>query len=296
MNCSEAKNISIRAVLESFSLFPSKENPRTAFYFAFDREEKTPSLSVDFINNTAFDFGTGKSYDSISIVQAMKRCSVSDALKYLEPFDFSFQKQKQNLNLHQNLKVESLPKGYEIIDVKEIQHPALLDYLKSRNVEDQKKWVEEVHYRMNDKNYFGIGFKNDSGGYEIRNAYSKICLGKKDSTSINNDSKGVRIFEGFFDFLSFKKVENYLEKETSDYIILNSVSMVHKIKKALENYNNIELYFDNDEAGTRAVELVKNEMKNAEDCRVLYSGFKDVNEWLIQNNPREERQIKYRRR
>ena len=294
MNCSEAKNISIRAVLESFSLFPSKENPRTAFYFAIDREEKTPSLSVDFKNNTAFDFGTGKSYDSISIVQAMKRCSVSDALKYLEPFDFSFQ--KQNLNLNQNLKLESLPKGYEIIDFKEIQHPALLDYLKSRNVEDQKKWVEEVHYRINDKNYFGIGFKNDSGGYEIRNAYSKICLGKKDSTSINNDSKGVRIFEGFFDFLSFKKVENYLEKETSDYIILNSVSMVHKIKKALENYNNIELYFDNDEAGTRAVEMVKNEMKNAEDCRVLYSGFKDVNEWLIQNNPREERQIKYRRR
>ena len=294
MNCSEAKNISIRAVLESFSLFPSKENPRTAFYFAFDREEKTPSLSVDFKNNTAFDFGTGKSYDSISIVQAMKRCSVSDALKYLEPFDFSFQ--KQNLNLNQNLKLESLPKGYEIIDFKEIQHPALLDYLKSRNVEDQKKWVEEVHYRMNDKNYFGIGFKNDSGGYEIRNAYSKICLGKKDITSIKNDSKEVRIFEGFFDFLSFKKVENYLEKETSDYIILNSVSMVHKIKKALENYNNIELYFDNDEAGTRAVELVKNEMKSAEDGRILYSGFKDVNEWLIQNNPREERHLKYRRR
>ena len=294
MNCSEAKNISIRVVLERFSLFPSKENPRTAFYFAIDREEKTPSLSVDFINNTSFDFGTGKSYDSISIVQAMKRCSVSDALKYLEPFDFSFQ--KQNLNLNQNLKLESLPKGYEIIDVKEIQHRALLDYLKSRNVEVQKKWVEEVHYRMNVRNYFGIGFKNDSGGYEIRNAYSKICLGKKDSTSIKNDSKEVRIFEGFFDFLSFKKVENYLEKETSDYIILNSVSMVHKIKKALENYNSIELYFDNDEAGTRAVELVKNEIKNAEDCRVLYSGFKDVNEWLIQNNPREEKQIKYRRR
>ena len=94
MNCSEAKNISIREVLESFSLFPSKENSRTAFYFALDREEKTPSLSVDFIKNTAFDFGTGKSYDIISIVQTMKRCSVSDALKYLEQFNFSFQKQK----------------------------------------------------------------------------------------------------------------------------------------------------------------------------------------------------------
>ena len=288
MNCSEAKNISIREVLESFSLFPSKENSRTAFYFALDREEKTPSLSVDFIKNTAFDFGTGKSYDIISIVQTMKRCSVSDALKYLEQFNFSFQKQ--------NLKLENLPKGYEIIDVKEIQHPALIHYLKSRNVEDQKKWVEEIHYRMNDKNYFGIGFKNDSGGYEIRNAYSKICLDKKDITSIKNDSKDVRIFEGFFDFLSFKKVENYLEKETSDYIILNSVSMIHKIKNEIGNYKNIELYFDNDEAGTRAVEIIKNDLKNAEDCRVLYSDFKDLNDWLLQNNPTEERQVKYRRR
>ena len=288
MNCSEAKNISIKAVLESFSLFPSKENSRTAFYFALDREEKTPSLSVDFIKNTAFDFGTGKKYDVILIVQTMKRCPVSDALKYLEQFNFSFQKQ--------NLKLENLPKGYELIDVKEIQHPALLDYLKNRNVEDQKKWVEEIHYRMNDKNYFGIGVKNNSDGYEIRNAYSKICLGKKDITSIKNNSKNVRVFEGFFDFLSFKKVESYLEKETSDYIILNSVSMIHKVKNSLENYKNIELYFDNDEVGTRAVEMMKNDLKNAEDCRVLYSGFKDLNDWLIQNNPTEERQVKYRRR
>lgn len=288
MNCSEAKNISIRAVLESFSLFPSKENSRTAFYFALDREEKTPSLSVDFIKNAAFDFGTGKSYDIISIVQTMKRCSVSEALKYLEQFNFSFQEQ--------NLKLENLPKGYEIIDVKEIQHPALSDYLQSRNVEDQKKWVEEIHYRMNDKNYFGIGFKNDFGGYEIRNAYSKICMGKKEITSIKNGFKDVRIFEGFFDFLSFKKVENYLEKEPSDYTILNSVSMTHKIKNSLGNYKNIELYFDNDEAGTRAVEMIKIEMDNVEDCRVLYSGFKDLNDWLIQNNPTEEMQVKYRKR
>ena len=141
MNCSEAKNISIRAVLEGFSLFPSKENSRTAFYFALDREEKTPSLSVDFIKNTAFDFGTGKSYDSISIVQAVKKCSISDALEYLEQFNFSFQKQK----------LEILAKGYEIIEVKEVQHPALLEYLKSRNLKDQKKWIEEIHYRINDK-------------------------------------------------------------------------------------------------------------------------------------------------
>lgn len=96
MNCEEVKEkLSIRTVLESFSLFPAKENRKTAFYFALDREEKIPSLSVDFVKNKAFDFGTGKSYDVISIVQQMNRCSVSDALKYLEKFDFSVQNNTQ---------------------------------------------------------------------------------------------------------------------------------------------------------------------------------------------------------
>ena len=80
MNCEEVKEkISIRMVLESVNLFPVKENRKTAFYFALDREEKIPSLSVDFVKNKAFDFGTGKSYDVISIVQQMNQCSVSKA-------------------------------------------------------------------------------------------------------------------------------------------------------------------------------------------------------------------------
>ena len=84
MNCAQANKVPIRLVLESFSVFPSKGNPKTAFYFAIDRVEKTPSLSVDFVTNKAFDFGTGRNYDIVSIVQTLKKCSVSEALKYLE--------------------------------------------------------------------------------------------------------------------------------------------------------------------------------------------------------------------
>lgn len=61
MNCEEIKQkVGIRTVLESFDLFPVKENVKTAFYLALDRDEKVPSLSVDFVKNKAFDFGTGK--------------------------------------------------------------------------------------------------------------------------------------------------------------------------------------------------------------------------------------------
>ena len=168
--------------------------------------------------------------------------------------------------------------------------------MKERKVDNQIEFLKEVHYRMNDKNYFGIGFKNDSGGYEIRNKYSKICLGKKDFSTIKNGSDSLRIFEGYFDFLSFKSIEKSLESKSSDYLILNSVSMISHIKKSLENYENIELYFDNDDAGNRAAEMIKNENKNAEDCRILYSDFKDLNDWLIHKNLSPERQVKQRRR
>ena len=118
MNCEQIKEkISIRRVLESFNLFPVKQNSKTAFYFAIDREEKSPSLCVDFAQNKAFDFGTGKSYDVISIVQQLSKCSVSNALQYLEKFDTSVQSTNKSI-LESN-------KNYEILEVKEIEHLAL---------------------------------------------------------------------------------------------------------------------------------------------------------------------------
>ena len=119
--------------MESFHLFPVKENRKTAFYFALDREEKIPSLSVDFVKNKAFDFGTGKSYDVISIVQQMNQCSVSEALKYLEKFVFSVQNEFQNEETKQQ-------KEYKILNVLEIQHPALIQYLKFQKCMSKKSW------------------------------------------------------------------------------------------------------------------------------------------------------------
>ncbi|MDY3345632.1 hypothetical protein PG326_10325 [Riemerella anatipestifer] len=133
MNYRQAnENISIKEVLESFSLFPSKEHPKTAYYYAINQQERTPSLLVNYVKNIAFDFGTGKQYDVVSIIQDLKQCSVSDALESLKRFAFSFQKQKEDLI---NGKQQS--KTYQIIEIKDISHPALLEYSKERNLENQ---------------------------------------------------------------------------------------------------------------------------------------------------------------
>ena len=274
MNCEEIKEkINIRTVLESFNLFPVKENRKTAFYFALDREEKIPSLLVDFVKNKAFDFGTGKSYDVISIVQQMNQCSVSEALKYLEKFVFSVQNEFQNEETKQQ-------KEYKILNVLEIQHPALIQYLKFRKVYEQEELVNEVEYELNGKKYFGIGFFNNSGGVEIRNKYSKICLGKKDVTMVENQSSEICIFEGFFDYLTYKNLEKK-ENSTSDYLILNSTAMLFKIEEMLKKYAKISLLLDNDSNGELAKSKIQNQYKNVEDCSLIYQKFKDLNEWFV---------------
>lgn len=274
MNCKQANTqISIRRVLESFSLFPSKDNSKVAFYFAFDREEKTPSLFVNFINNVAFDFGTGKKYDVVSLVQGIKQCSVSQALEYLSQFDFSFQQQICNITKNES--------KYEILSISEVKHNALIQYLKERRIENNIHLLKEIHYKISNKKYFGISFKNDANGYEVRNKYSKICIGRKDITTIKNNSNCLRIFEGFMDYLSFKQMEKSLKKAPSDYVILNSVTMIFKLEKIIKSYEKIELYFDNDEAGNRATNEVKQLNPYVEDNRILYQNYKDLNDFII---------------
>ncbi|HAY3538501.1 MULTISPECIES: toprim domain-containing protein [Weeksellaceae] len=295
MNCKTAnENINIREILDSFSLFPSKENLKSAFYFAFDRKERTPSVIVNFGKNTAFDFGTGKQYDNVSLVQAIKKCSVSEALEYLRQFEFSSFDRNDNSKNKQNSDKKSKT-NYEILEIKNVERSSLLSYLKSRNLESQKSDLKEIYYLLHDKNYFGLGFKNNSSGYEIRNKYSKICLGKKDISTIKNGSETLRIFEGFTDYLSFKILEKSLEKEPSDYLILNSVSILFKAKTELENHQKVELYFDNDEAGNLATEQLINLHKNITDERLLYKNHKDLNAFLMNNEIKEERRPKYGR-
>jgi len=290
MNCNQFNSIKLEEVLVSLGHHPTKQNEKEAWYLNPFSTENQASFKLDKRNNIWYLYSEGIGGNNTDFMIKYLNASVKEVLEWAENQIFSSFHQ-QNFP---NQKLENLHKNYEIIEVKEIQHPALMEYLRTRKVENQTEFLKEIHYQMNDKNYFGIGFKNNSGGYEIRNKYSKICLGKKDVSTIKNGSGNVKIFEGFFDFLSFKNIENFLEKEPSDYIILNSVSMIHNIKNSLGNYENIELYFDNDEAGNRAVKMLKNELENIEDCRVLYSDLKDLNEYLTQQTNEVHQQYKPR--
>ena len=285
MNCRQFNTIPLEEVLQILGHLPTKQTEKEAWFLNPFANENHASFKLDKRNNIWFLHSEGIGGNNTDFMMKYLKASVKEVLEWAEKQNFSSFHQQKDYH-----KKEELPtNNYTIIELKDIQHPALLEYLKFRKVENQTAFLKEIHYQMNDKNYFGIGFKNDSDGYEIRNKYAKICLGKKDITTIKNDSGNVKIFEGFIDFLSFKNVENFLEKEPSNYIILNSVSMISTLKNSLENYKKIELYFDNDEAGNRAVEMLKNKLEKVEDGRILYKDFKDLNEWAMSSTKLEEK-------
>ncbi|WP_461377906.1 hypothetical protein [Cloacibacterium normanense] len=175
MNCNQFNSIKLEEVLVSLGHHPTKQNEKEAWYLNPFSTETQASFKLNKRNNVWYLHSEGIGGNNIDFMKKYLNASIKEVLAWAEQQNFSsFQHQSNS-----NPKQEALANNYTIIEVKDIQHPALLEYLKNRKVENQTAFLKEIHYRVNDKNYFGIGFKNDSGGYEIRNKYSKICLGKR---------------------------------------------------------------------------------------------------------------------
>jgi hypothetical protein len=277
MNSTQAREIPIEKILENLGCEPIKSNENESWYLSPFRVEKTASFKLNRTLNRFFDHGEQKGGNTIDFVIFKFGFNVSEALSYLEKFDsfFSFQKQifETPVILESNIQIEK---------VIEIQHLALIQYLRSRKILNfqNESVLKEVHYSINNKKYFAIGFENRSGGFEIRSKYAKICIGKKDISIISNQYQTIRIFEGFFDYLSFVQIRDNKKLEQSDYLILNSAALMLKNLVHLKNYKKIELYLDNDQTGDKYTSIILERFPSTIDRRTLYNSFKDLNDWL----------------
>jgi hypothetical protein len=95
--------------------------------------------------------------------------------------------------------VENTESKIKIVAEKTISSFALERYLVLRRIpiDVAKQYCKEVLYKLNDKKYYGIGFKNDAGGYELRNQYHKGSSPPKNITTIEW-CKRSRCFRRFF--------------------------------------------------------------------------------------------------
>ena len=173
----------------------------------------------------------------------------------------------------------------------ELNHPTLLCYLSERKIDLRiaRKECVELHFSHNCTNYFAIGFKNKSGGYEVRNKFFKGRMSPKDITHIRQQGEpryACSVFEGMMDYLSFlslcmEKFPACPSLDAQDCVILNSTGNVTKAIDALHGYERISCLLDNDESGRKATLAIETALGyRVRDASHLYSEYKDLNDYL----------------
>ena len=270
--------------LSHLGITPVCKKSSYALYHAPYRVDRNPSCIVYRNTNTFLDLSTRQKGDIIELVKLMNCCDFKQAVSHLlkntgvvPAFD--------NCTIHK-------PSQINILDTSEICSIALQKYLLERRIpiDIANRYCKEVRYVMGENIYYAIGFSNNKNGWELRSKNYKGCTSKHITTIIEtDDSSDYMVFEGFFDFLSFKAIYPHVE---GNAIILNSVCNLLMGLKELESLGatDIYVYGDTDVEGERVFERIKDKYGDrAVDMSYFYkqNNCKDLNEYLVKCNPKK---------
>ena len=279
MQLHDIKQVSIVDYLAQIGYKPKLTKGVNYWYCSPLRTELTPSFKVNAERNQWYDFATGDHGDIIDLVCALQHCSTAEAMRRLAALKGV--RLAPSFSFGGTTPVRSQTPSMELISVQAVKHPKLLLYLSERGLQpsDVSPFLSEVYYRVSEKCFFALGFQNDAGGWELRNPYFKGCFAPKAITTIKGtDSHKLQLFEGFMDFLSWRKLH---PEGQDDSIILNSLTLLPKLIPTLHPYPIIESLLDNDEAGDRATKQLIDAGLPVKDMRACYAPYKDINEYLI---------------
>ena len=297
-NCKGANQIDLVNYLETLGHEPSKIKNQDYWYLSPLRNENTPSFKVNQKLNLWYDHGLGKGGNVVDFGIEYFRCTVSEFLQLLNGNSISsgislFVKndngQSSSLRIANGKKYNPLDKII-IVDVRKLENKMLIAYLDKRSISQEiaRQHCKEVDFCLNNRNYTAIGFENISGGYELRNEYFKGSNSPKDITFIDSQAKSVVVFEGFFDYLSYKMMNQKSVNLQTNFLILNSLSFFKKSLQLMEKHERVDLYLDRDSVGVQCThEALQRDSTIYIDQSFLYEQKKDLNEWLNQ-----EQQIK----
>lgn len=292
MNIDKIKQIKLQDFLASMGCKPVKQYGINLMYLSPLRTEKHASFKVNTEINQWYDFGIGRGGNIIALAELLYNSSdVSYLIHQIErnaPSSVS--------GSLPTVKPITPQNSFENLQIFSITHPALIKYLGERciDIEIARTVCKELHFDTSGKHYFGIGFLNIAGGYEMRNPFFKGCIAPKDISHFyaEEPKKVCFVFEGFMDFLSFmtlrRRENDGLKRQ--DYLVLNSVTNIHKAAKRLSRYDSVQCFLDNDTAGRNAyLQLSKELGKPVTDVSTLYNGYKDLNEYLCAETKHSEK-------
>ncbi len=279
MNATQAKEISIVDYLAKQGITEQKQKGDNYFFSSPFRDEKKASFKVDNSLNLWYDYGLGSGGSIIDLVCKLNNTDVSGALQILGSNEIKKHKkpakrfEKRKINYH----------------YQDLQNKALKQYLEMHRkipFELAKQYLGEVYYKDKKEQkhtHFALAFKNDAGGYELRNVFQKRSTGNYYTLIKGQKNTAVNVFEGFMDFLSalvyFKQ-----QKTGFDTLVLNSIANKSNALEVLGNYKKINLFLDNDSPGVATNQFFKEQLPNAQFTDYsakIYPNAKDFNNYLI---------------
>lgn len=294
LTCATAKQIDFVDFLASLGYEPSKIRNSDYWYQSPLRNEQTASFKVNRKLNVWYDHGLGKGGDLIDFGKEYFRCTTSELLQKLstdnaETFLFHKQEKTKQSNISNSISAGEKKKDDEgkilVTDSRVISDIRLTGYLEKRNIplEVARQYCHEVDFLLYSEKQTAIGFKNDSGGYELRSEYFKGSSSPKAISFIDVGAKSLNVFEGFFDFLSYKAMTQKVAEPPPNILVLNSLAFFQKSGELMEKHERVNLYLDRDEAGMKITkEALEINPEKFIDQSSLYKNQKDLNDWLKQ--------------
>lgn len=284
MNCRQFNEIPLEAILLVLGHNPTRLTDKEAWFLNPFRAETEASFKIDLRQNLWYLFSEGTGGTNIDFMLKYLKTNIPEVLKWATEQNFSFFHQQPTIakNLKsREINAENNPNGYVITQIKNLENENLKYYLNQRGLTAKVyPFVNEVHFKIKNKNLYAVGFKNISSGWELRNAFYKGALLKKDISIIRKETKSnkVSVFEGFMDALSFIEMQNNFQ---GDLLIMNSIALLEKTKIHLEKYSEIHLFLDNDMSGKFCTESILKTFTGARDRSNIYNLYKDLNEFLL---------------
>lgn len=309
VSCKKANEIDLVYYLDELGYKAQKIRGNDCWYLSPLREEKNPSFKVNRKLNLWFDHGAGKGGNLVDFGTAYYKCSVKEFLLRLGGPDNSVSFHQHSAGEKKKVLTGEGKSKIKVLSDREINSSRLLQYLKKRNIDFEvaKKFCREISFEIYNKKYSAIGFQNRRGGYELRSDNFKGSSSPKDVSFITeeiekNQSKNLLVFEGFFNFLSFKTLEqkgqlreHSLTTKQDNFLVLNSLSFFEKSRSLMEKHEMIYLFLDQDQQGIKWTKEALRWSEKYKDRSQFYQQHKDLNEYLVvtQNAPRiKERQTK----
>ncbi|OOQ58283.1 toprim domain-containing protein [Mucilaginibacter pedocola] len=279
---SRVREADLAFLLERLGYQPvaKKKNDTDWWYVSPLRNERTASFHIDRLRNEWYDFGLAAGGNPVDFLLRYFNCPVSEMLERVTT-DFAV----SNLGLFEPERYAGKAEKKQALVIREVRalyaYP-LKNYLHERAipvaVADQ--FCREVSYETGGGIYYGIGFANDSGGWEIRNKNFKQSSSPKDITCLGSGTAAVHLFEGFMDFLSWVTLHPYTDPKSADFVVLNGAGLFDRALPFLKQHERVHLWLDRDVTGLAYRDYALSLDSRFVDESGLYEKFKDLNDWL----------------